>query len=122
MEIFENNGNVEQEKNLLEELKSNCKDDGKEINLLVSARVFHKLGVLHLRRSANTYAIESMVGLIKSAVLLNAALVRTGTESDNTYMIKQDLNQLFQYLLRATGAEYKNVDLLAKSEEVKRSI
>ena len=120
MELVKYDDYTKQEQSLVEELKSNCRNnDGKEIDLNISARIFHKLGLLHLRRSANTFSIESMVCLIKSAVLLNAALVRTDTDSDDTKLIKQDLNQLFQHLLRAAGAECTNVDLLAKSEKVK---
>ena len=120
MELVKYDDYTKQEQSLVEELKSNCRNnDGKEIDLNISARIFHKLGLLHLRRSANTCSIESMVCLIKSAVLLNAALVRTDTDSDDTKLIKQDLNQLFQHLLRAAGAECTNVDLLAKSEKVK---
>ena len=123
MELLKYDNYAKQEQSLVEELKSNCQDnDGKEIDLNISARIFHKLGLLHLRRSANTYSIESMVCLIKSAVLLNAALVRTDTDSDDTKLIKQDLNQLFQHLLRAAGAESTNADLLAKSEKVKRLV
>ena len=123
MELVKYDDYTKQEQNLVEELKSNCQDsDGKEIDLNISARIFHKLGLLHLRRNANTYSIESMVCLIKSAVLLNAGLVRTGTDSDDRKLIKQDLNQLFQDLLRAAGADYTNVDLLSKSEKVKRLV
>ena len=120
MELLKYDDYTKQEQSLVEELKSNCQNnDGKEIDLNISARIFHKLGLLHLRRSANTFSIESMVYLIKSTVLLNASLVRTDTDSDDTKLIKQDLNQLFQHLLRTAGAEYTNVDLLAKSEKVK---
>ena len=122
MELPKCDDYTKQEQSLVEELKSNCQDNGKEIDLNISARIFLKLGQLHLRCSANTFSIESMVCLIKSAVLLNAALVRTDTDSDDTKLIKQDLNQLFQRLLRAAGAEYTNVDLFAKSRKVKRLV
>ena len=125
MELPKCDDYTKQEQSLVEKLKSNCQDNGKEIDLNISARIFHKLGQLHLRRSANTFSIESiesMVCLIKSAVLLNAALVRTDTDTDDTKLIKQDLNQLFQHLLRAAGAEYTNVDLFAKSEKVKHLV
>ena len=123
MELFKYDDYTKQEQSLVEELQANCQDnDGKEIDLNISARILHELGLLHLRRSANACSIESMVCLIKSAVLLNAALVRTNTDSDNAKLIKQDLNQLFQHLLRAAGTECTNVDLLAKSEKVKRLV
>ena len=123
MELLNNDDYTKQEQSLVEELKANCQDnDGKEIDLNISACIFHRLGLFHLRRSANTYSIERMVCLIKSAVLLNAALVRTDIDSDDTKLIKQDLNQLFQQLLRAAGVECTNVDLLAKSEKVKHLV
>ena len=123
MELLNNDDYTKQGQSLVEELKSNCQDnDGKEIDLNISARILHKLGLLHLRRSANTYSVESMFCLIRSAVLLNAALVRTDTDSDDKKLIKQDLNQLFQHLLRAAGVECTNVDLFAKSEEIKRLV
>ena len=57
-----------------------------------------------------------MFCLIRCAVLLNAALVRTCSDSN---VIKQDLKQLNQHLLTSAEAEQKDVNLIEKTEKVK---
>ena len=62
---------------------------------------------------------KCMIHFIKSAALLNAALVRT--TGDANY-INYSLKQLHQHLLETAKAEQKDADLFDKSNQVKRSV
>ena len=116
MEICEIDDFTQQEEMLLQELKVNCKDDGREVDPQISVPIFHQLGRLYLERSKISSTIERMTCLIRCAVLLNAALVRA---RDNTNVIKQDLKQLHQHLLKSAEVKRKDVDLCKKAEKVK---
>ena len=118
MDPFKTDEFTKKEKMLVDELKLNCKNDGKEINPELSAPIFHKLGLLYLCRSKICSAIEIMICLIRCAVLLNAALVRDDNDTNN---IKQDLKQLYHRLLKAAEAQQKDVDLWKITEKVKQS-
>ena len=107
---------TEEEESLLKTLKLNCKGDGREINPVISAPIFHKLGTLYLRRSEICSTIDRMICLIRCAVLLNAALVRTGCDSN---IIEQDLKQLNLHLLKSAEAEQQSVDLCKQTKMVK---
>ena len=50
-----------EEKRLLEELKLNCKNDGKEIDPKKSAVIFHKLALLYFRYSEICSTFETMI-------------------------------------------------------------
>ena len=107
---------TEEEELLLKQLKLNCKADGREIDPELSAPIFHKLGILYLRRSKICSTIDHMICLIRCAVLLNAALVRTGSDAN---VIEQDLKQLNLHLLKSAKAEQKDVDLREKTDRIK---
>ena len=118
MENFYCDKFTEDEEMLLQELKSNC-DDGREIDLEDSAVIFHKMGTLYFQRSKTYSTTKGMICLIRCAVLLNAAMIRTKGNAD---VIKQDLKNLDQYLLKSANAEKIDVDLFKKSELVKSSV
>ena len=104
---------------LMEELKLNCNDGGREIDPEVSVPIFRKLDSLHLRRSEICSAIEGMICLIRCAVLLNAALVRTRHDAN---VIKHDLQQLHSRVLQSAEAAQKDFDLRKTAEKVKLSV
>ena len=110
---------TEEEETLLQNLKLNCKDDATEINPEVSAPIFHLLGTLYLRRSDVCFTIDQMICLIRCAVLLNAALVRTSSDAN---VIEQDLMQLNQHLLNSAKAKEKDADLCKIAENVKFAV
>ena len=89
------------------------------MNFEISAPIFHKLGTIYLQRSEICSSVDQMICLIRCAVLLNAALVRT---CSNANAIKQDLEQLNQHLLKSAKAEQKHADLCKKSRNVKHLI
>ena len=119
MDDFEENQFTEEEEKLLEQLKNNCRDDGTEIDPQISAPIFHNLAILYLQRSKICNTVECMIRLIRSAALLNAALVRTTSDAND---IKYSLKQLHQHLLERAEAEQKDADLLDKTNHVKHSI
>ena len=119
MNIFKSDKFAKEEEALVTELKLNCKNDGKEIDPKISATIFHNLGSLYLKRSKFCSTIENMISLIRCAVLLNAALVRTSSDAN---IIQQDIKQLNDNLLKSAEAENQNVDLCQKSEKVKLSV
>ena len=110
---------TKEEKMLLQQLKLNCKNDGREIDPEIFAPIFHKLGMLYLRRSKICSTIDCMICLIRCAVLLNAAVLRTAIDAN---VIKQDLKKLNQHLLELAQAKQKDVDLFKKTENIKLSI
>ena len=57
------------------------------------------------------------ISLIKSVGLLNAAIVRNPS---NVAQIKSELSDLCHHILKESEAQNHNVDLLAKSNEVKK--
>ena len=116
MDTYKTDKFTEEEESLLNTLKLNCRDDGREIDLEISASIFHKLGTLYLRRSEICSTIDRMICLIRCAVLLNAALVRTGCDSN---IIEQDLKQLNLHLLKSAEAEQPRVDLCKQTKMVK---
>ena len=113
----------EEEENLLEKLKLHCDDDGKETNPEISASIFHKLATIYFQRSEKCSKTEDVISkienIIKCAVLLNAAMLRT---KSNVNDIKQDLKRNFQLLLESAKAEQKDVDLCEKTKNVKISV
>ena len=110
---------TEEEDSLMQKLKLNCKDNCKEIDPEISAAIFHKLGTLYLRRSKICSTIDGMICLIRCAVLLNAALVRTHSD---TNVIKQDLKQLHRHVLISADAEQKDANLGQSAVRVKNFV
>ena len=120
MDDLEENLFTKEEEKLLEQLKNNCKDGGTEIDPQISAPIFHNLAILYLERSkiCNTVS-ECMIRLIRSAALLNAALVRTTSDAND---IKCSLKELHQHLLETAEAEQKDADLFDKANHIKLSV
>ena len=110
---------TKEEEVLLQKLRLNCTDDGREIDHDISASIFHKLGTLYFRRSEICSTIDQMICLIRCDVLLNAALVRT---SSKVIVIKQDLKKLHQLLLQLTPAKNKEIDLCTITAKVRHLV
>ena len=90
-----------------------CDVLGKETNPAKAAEIIHRIGSIYRKRSPDK------ISLIKSAGLLNAAIIRNPTNVDE---VKSDLNELCQHVLQQADANKRNVDLIQKAEEVKTSI
>ena len=90
-----------------------CDESGKETNPAMAAEILHQIGLIYRKRSPDKIA------LIKSAGLLNAAIVRN---PPNVSQIKSDLSELCRHILETSNAKKQNVDLVEKSKEVKIAI
>ena len=106
-----------EENKLAEELKQNCDADKNEIDLNKSAEIFHKLAKVYKKRKPKNIK-DRMICLIKSAALLNAAIVRSPTNQQ----IKNDLKLFCSNLLLEAGAERKDENLLQQTEKVAQII
>ena len=105
---------VEQEIKLAQQMKDTCCDQlGKETNPAKAAEILHQIGLIYGKRS------PGKVSLIKSAGLLNAAIVRNPL---NVLQIKSDLCELCRHILQTANAKKQDADLVEKSKEVKISI
>ena len=82
----------------------------REIDPKKSADLFHRLGLIYMRREPDK------ISLIQSAGLLNAALVR---KPDNKEQIKQDLIKLHRIVLKHADADNGNANLEEKASFVK---
>ena len=108
---------IDEEFRLAQQLKNSCcePNDGKtwkEADETKAAEFFHKIGLIYRRRSPHK------ISLIKSAGLLNAAIVR---KPSNVSQIKSDLSELCQHILKLAQAVIEE-DLVKAAEEVKTSI
>ena len=101
---------LQREYQLAQQLKDVCDDSGKEIDYSKSATIIQKLGLIYLQRSSDKFS------LIKSAGLLNAAIIRN---PPNVSEIKQDLANLCKHILQQAEAANQTADLIKKAEEVK---
>ena len=121
MENCKTDNLTEEETTLLEDLKTKCEDGREKYHWdETCAQIFHKLGVLYFRRSKTCLTlIEGMFCLIRCAVLLNAALVRSFHETKD---ITLDLKQLHKQLLKSANAKQKDVDLCEKTDMVKLAV
>ena len=90
-----------------------CDESGKETNPAKAAEILHQIGLIYRKRSPDK------ISLIKSAGLLNAAIVRI---PPNVSQIKSDLSDLCRHILRVANAKKQNVDLVEKSKEIKTAI
>ena len=104
---------------LAKELKNSCEKHDKypnklcEINPKESAKILHELGLLYMKQSPNKFS------LIRSAGLLNAAIIR---KASNVDQIKKDLQQLCSHVLEISEASNKNTDLIKIADHCKRLI
>ena len=110
---------TKEEEALLQKLKLNCTDNGREIDHDVSASIFHKLGTLHFQRSEICSTIDQMICFIRCDVLLNAALVRS---SSDVNPINQDFKKLHQQLLKLSPAKHKDVDLCKITKNIRHLV
>ena len=87
-----------------------CNESGKETNPAKAAEILHRIGLIYRKRSPDK------ISLIKSAGLLNAAIVRN---PPNVSQVKSDLSELCRHILEQSNANNQTVDLIGKSEQVK---
>ena len=105
---------IEDEFRLARQIKDTCCDEsGKETNPANAAEILHQIGLIYRKRSPDK------ISLIKSAGLLNAAIVRN---PPNVLQIKSDLSELCRHILEQSNANNQNADLIGKSEQIKISI
>ena len=96
---------------LARQMKDTCCDQsGKETNSANAAEILHQIGLIYRKRSPDK------ISLIKSAGLLNAAIVRN---PPNVPQIKSDLSELCRHILEQSNANNRTADLIGKSEQVK---
>ena len=112
-----------EELKIVDQIKLYCKE--KRENLLQkspklqeslpqeSAKLFHQLGIVYRNKSPD------MMSLIKSAALMNAAIVR---QPDNSKEIEADLTELCKHVLTVSNASNKHANLIEKANEVKEEI
>ena len=108
----------QEEENLVQQLKTICDKDGKELHPTQSAEIFHKLAKIYQKRNPKVIT-ERMICLIQSAVLYNAAIVQ---KPDNVKEIKDNLKILYMDLLREANAKCKDTDLIKQANAVKNSV
>jgi len=101
----------EEEFNLAEHMKSDyCDTSGKEINPRMVAKILHQIGMIYRKNSPDK------ISLIKTAGLLNAAIVRNPS---NVSQIKSDLSELCQHILQIAGAKNQNANLIKRAKAKK---
>ena len=101
-----------QENDLAKKLKEICDKDGSEEAPQQSAEIFYKLSQIYCQKN-------TMVSLIRSATLLNAAIIR---KPSNMQEIKNDLNKLCFGVLKKASAKQLDADLIAAAAKVKEKV
>ena len=85
-----------------------------------SGKSLHKLGLVYFDKSSCDVDLKNrMRNLIKSAALMNAAIVR---QTNNCKEIGKDLQKLCKHVLNISNASNKHADLIDKALEVQKSI
>ena len=108
------NEGFEQEIILAQQMKDTCCDEsGKETDPEKTGEILHQIGLIYRKRSPDK------ISLIKSAGLLNAAIVRNPS---NVSQIRFDLSELCRHILQTANAKKQNADLIEKSKQVKTAI
>jgi len=97
---------------LSHKLKKHCNGNGTEVSQKHSAALFHGLAVIYRKRSPDKIA------LIKSAILLNAALSRSPEEEE----VQKDLEELCQHVLDKSDARFSKTNLLLTATFTKENI
>ena len=87
-----------------------CDESGKETNPAKAAQILYQIGLIYRNRN------PEKTSLIKSAGLLNAAIVRN---PPNVSQIKSDLSKLCRHILEKSNANNQTADFIEKSEQVK---
>ena len=103
-------GLFQREHQLARQLKDQCDDSGKEIDPSTSATIIQELGLIYRQRSPDKFS------LIKSAGLLNAAIIRKPL---NVSEIKEDLADLCRHVLQLAEAANQKADLIGKADKIK---
>ena len=104
----------EDEFRLTQQMKDTCCDESdKEINPAKAAEILHQIELIYRKRSPDK------ISLIKSAGLLNAAIVRNPSNVSQTI---PDLSELCRHILEQLNANNQTADLIKKSEQVKTSV
>ena len=101
------------EKDLAQELKTLCDENGKETNVQASAELLHQLGQVYQRRSPDMFSI------IRSAALYNAALARN---PPNKQTVLSDLEYLCSHILSLAGARNNAAQLITQANRIKQVI
>ena len=101
-----------QENYLAKKLKQNRDKDGNEKAPQQSAEIFHKLSQIYFEKN-------TMISLIRSATLLNAAITR---KPSNIQEIKNDLIKLCFCVLKKAGAKQLDADLIAAAAKVEEKV
>ena len=105
---------LEKEFMLAREMKEKyCDKSGQETDINKASEILHRIGLIYRRRSPDK------ISLIKSAGLLNAAIVRNPS---NISQIKSDLSELCRHILQEANAKDQSIDLIKKAKQVKFSI
>ncbi|CAK8692691.1 uncharacterized protein LOC143462661 isoform X2 [Clavelina lepadiformis] len=101
------------ENNLAQLLRQSCYDNGKERNPKESAAYIHQLGLLYQKQSYHK------INMVRSAALLNAAIVR---QPDNVQTIKNDLQQLCKIIFKMAKAKNIDEDLIKEADIIKAEV
>ena len=101
-----------QDYDLAKKLKQICDKNANDKALQESAGIFHKLGQIHFQKN-------TIVSLIRSATLLNAAITK---KLSNTQEIKNALRKLCSRVLKKAGAKQLDADLIAVAAKVKEKV
>ena len=107
MDVFEI-----KEKELENQLKSVCDDNGRELDAEKSTSILNNLGLLYKSRSPDK------ISLIQSAALLNAAITRQPDEEKHA----EDLNDLCKHVLECADAKLKHADLVGIAKIVEKKV
>ena len=110
--------NLDEEDDLVAELKMVCDKDGNEIDLSKSAAILHQLAKLYQNRKPKLVT-HRMICLVKSAALFNAALARSPC---NAQEIQNDLKKLCTELLHEADVKLKHADLVLQAKDVAKYI
>ena len=100
------------ESELQEKLKQFCDSKGREVESHETGFIFNELGLLYKTLSPNR------ISLIRSAALLNAAIVR---QPDNQ-KFQDDLDQLCKHVLECANAKKKDAKLVEISQTAANQI
>ncbi|CAK8686490.1 unnamed protein product [Clavelina lepadiformis] len=103
---------LQTELKLAQDLKQCCDAEGKEINPFMSAPILNEIGLIYRKRSLDK------LSLIRSAVLLNAAVARQPSNAK----FQTDVKEVCSYLLQLAGAHRNKTDLVTISKQVKVKI
>ena len=103
----------EEDKNLVDQLKQVCDNEGRENDPFKSGPILYKLGkIYHLQGKQDSDPIY----FIQSAGLYNAAIIRLPNQKQQ---IERDLKQLCKDILRKAEAENQHADLVKQAHKVK---